>query len=96
MRGNAVDLARRLEDRAGLAKVLVRSYWSRGTSPLEEILAMLSEARDLAEELRDEELRTEAISWRVPTFVALCDLDSARADVVALSEIAERTRSSPS
>ncbi len=92
VRGNAVDLARRLEDRAGLAKVLVRSYWSRGTSPLEEILAMLSEARDLAEELRDEELRTEAISWRVPTFVALCDLDSARADVVALSEMAERTR----
>jgi len=91
VRGNAVALARRLEDRAGLAKVLVRSYWSRGTSPLEEILAMLSEARDLAEELRDEELRTEAISWRVPTFVALCDLDSARADVVALSEMAERT-----
>ena len=91
VRGNAVALARRLEDRVGLAKVLVRSYWSRGTSPLEEILAMLSEARDLAEELRDEELRTEAISWRVPTFVALCDLDSARADVVALSEMAERT-----
>ena len=91
VRGNAVALARRLDDRVGLAKVLVRAYWSRGTSPLEEILAMLSEARDLAEELRDEELRTEAISWRVPTFVALCDLDSARADVVALSEMAERT-----
>ena len=91
VRGNAVALARRLEDRVGLAKVLVRAYWSRGTSPLEEILAMLSEARDLAEELRDEELRTEAISWRAPTFVALCDLDSARADVIALSEMAERT-----
>ena len=26
------------EDRAGLAKVLVRSYWARGTTPLEEIL----------------------------------------------------------
>ena len=27
-----------------LAKVLVRSYWARGTTPLEEILAMLTEA----------------------------------------------------
>ena len=57
-------------DRAGLATVLVRSYWSRGTSSLEEILAMLTEARDLAEELGDTEIRAEAMAWRVPTFVA--------------------------
>jgi DNA-binding CsgD family transcriptional regulator/tetratricopeptide (TPR) repeat protein len=91
VRGNAVVLARRRGDRPGLARVLIGSYWSRGTSPLEEILAMLTEARDLAEELRDEELRTEAMAWRVPTFVALGDLDSARAEVVALEEMAERT-----
>jgi len=91
VRGNAVALARRLGDRSGLAKVLVRSYWSRGTSPLEEILAMLTEARDLAEELGDPELRTEAMAWRVPTFVALCDFASARAEVVTLEEMAERT-----
>ena len=91
VRGNAVALARGLEDRSGLAKVLVRSYWSRGTSPLEEILAMLSEARDLAGELRDPELRTEAMAWRVPTFVALCDFESAREEVATLREMAERT-----
>jgi DNA-binding CsgD family transcriptional regulator/tetratricopeptide (TPR) repeat protein len=91
VRGNAVALARRRGDRSGLAKVLVRSYWSRGTSSLEEILAMLTEARDLAEELGDAELRTEAMAWRVPTFVALCDFDSARAEVAALHEMAERT-----
>jgi DNA-binding CsgD family transcriptional regulator/tetratricopeptide (TPR) repeat protein len=91
VRGNAVALARSLDDSSGLAKVLVRSYWSRGTSPLEEILAMLSEARDLAEELGDAELRTEAMAWRVPTFVALCDFASARAEVVTLAEMAERT-----
>ena len=50
-----------------------RSYWSRGTTPLEEILPMLTEARDLAEELGDTEIHTEAMAWRVPTFVALCD-----------------------
>jgi DNA-binding CsgD family transcriptional regulator/tetratricopeptide (TPR) repeat protein len=90
VRENAVGLARRHENRAGLAKVLVRSYWARGTTPLEEILAMLTEARDLAEELGDAETRTEAMAWRAPTFVALGDLESARAEVAALREMAER------
>ena len=90
VRGNAVDLARRLGDRSGLAKILVRSYWSRGASPLEEIAAMLSEAGELAEELGDAELRAEALAWRVPTFVALCDLDAARREVTALHAMAER------
>ena len=91
VRENAVGLARSHEDRAGLAKVLVRSYWARGTTPLEEILSMLTEARDLAEELGDTETHTEAMAWRVPTFVALCDLSSARAEVAVLREMAERT-----
>jgi DNA-binding CsgD family transcriptional regulator/tetratricopeptide (TPR) repeat protein len=91
VRENAVALARRYEDRAGLAKVLVGSYWARGTTPLEEILSMLTEARDLAQELGDTEIHTDAMAWRVPTFVALCDLDSARAEVVVLREMAEHT-----
>jgi DNA-binding CsgD family transcriptional regulator/tetratricopeptide (TPR) repeat protein len=91
VRENAVGLARDGEDRAALAKVLVRSYWARGTTPLEEILSMLTEARDLAEELGDAEIHTEAMAWRVPTFVALCDLSSARVEVTALREMAERT-----
>jgi DNA-binding CsgD family transcriptional regulator len=91
VRENAVALARRYEDRAGLAKVLVGSYWARGTTPLEEILSMLTEARDLARELGDDEIHTDAMAWRVPTFVALCDLDSARAEVVVLREMAEHT-----
>jgi DNA-binding CsgD family transcriptional regulator/tetratricopeptide (TPR) repeat protein len=91
VRGNAIELARRLDDRSGLARVLVRSYWARGTSPLEEILAMLSEGKDLAEELEDAELRTEAMAWRVPTFVSMCDLDSARVEVATLRQMAERT-----
>ena len=41
---SAIAMARRLDDRAGLATVLMRSYWSRGTTSLEEILAMLTEA----------------------------------------------------
>ena len=91
VRESAVALARGRDDASGLAKVLVRSYWARGTTPLEEILPMLTEARDLAEELGDAEIYTEAMAWRVPTFVALGDLESARKEVAAQLEMAERT-----
>ena len=91
VRESAVALARSQGDRSGLAKVLVRSYWARGTTPLEEILPMLTEARNLAEELGDTEIHTEAMAWRVPTFVALGDLSSARKEVAAQLEMAERT-----
>jgi DNA-binding CsgD family transcriptional regulator len=91
VRKKAVALAREDEDRAALARVLVRSYWSRGTTPLEEILQALTEARDLAAELGDAETHTEAMAWRVPTFVALGDLESARTEVALQREMAERT-----
>jgi DNA-binding CsgD family transcriptional regulator/tetratricopeptide (TPR) repeat protein len=91
VRDNAVVLARECDDRAGLAKVLVRSYWARGTTPLDEILAMVTEARDLATELGDAETQTEAMAWRVPIFVTLGDLDSARVEIGALRDWAERT-----
>ena len=91
VRTNAVDMARRMEDKVGLAGVLVRSYWSRGTTSLDEILAMLTEAGQLGEELGNTEIRAEAMSWRVPAFVALSDLDSARREVAALLETAEQT-----
>jgi DNA-binding CsgD family transcriptional regulator/tetratricopeptide (TPR) repeat protein len=91
VRTNAVALARRLDDPVPLATVLVRSYWSRGTSSLDEILAMLTEAVDLGEELGDTEILAEAMAWRVPTFVALGDLDAARLEVSAVLRTAEQT-----
>jgi DNA-binding CsgD family transcriptional regulator/tetratricopeptide (TPR) repeat protein len=91
VRSEAVDLARNIEDRTWLARVLVRSYWSRGAGSLEEILAMLTEAMHLGEELGDTELVAEAMAWRAPTYVALCDIDSARREIGALLDIAERT-----
>ena len=91
VRENAVALAREYGDRRGLARVLVGSYWARGATPLEEILAMLTEARDLALELGDAEAHADAMAWRATTFVALCDLESARAEMSLLLETAERT-----
>jgi len=91
VRASAVDMARRLNDAAGLATLLIRSYWSRATQPLEAILAMLTEAAAIGDELGDTELRAEAMSWRVPTFVALGDLDAARREAAALLQTAEQT-----
>jgi DNA-binding CsgD family transcriptional regulator/tetratricopeptide (TPR) repeat protein len=91
VRTSAIDMARRLRAGDALATVLMRSYWSRGATSLEEILEMLTEARDLGEELGNTEIRAEAMAWRVPTFVALSDLDSARREVAALLKSAEQT-----
>jgi DNA-binding CsgD family transcriptional regulator/tetratricopeptide (TPR) repeat protein len=87
----AVAMARELDDRHGLATVLMHSYWSRGTSSLEEILAMLTEAKTLGRQLGDTEILAETMAWRVPTFVALGDLAAARREVADLRETAERT-----
>ena len=91
VRTNAIAMARRLEDHTGLATVLMRAYWSRGTTSLEEILAMLTEATNLAEELGNTEIRAEAMAWRVPAFVALGEIDAARKQVSVLLETAEQT-----
>ena len=90
-RASAIAMARRLDDRAGLATVLMRSYWSHGTTSVEEILAMLTEAVALGDELGDTEIRAEAMAWRVPALVALCDLAAARRAIPPLLEVSERT-----
>jgi DNA-binding CsgD family transcriptional regulator len=91
VRTNAVALARQLDDRAGLASVLTRSYWSRGSSSLDEILEMLAEAQAIGEELGDTEIQAEAISWTVPALVAIADIASARTVNSRLLEIAQMT-----
>ena len=90
-RRSAIAMARDIDDRAGLATVLMRSYWAHGATPVEEILAMLTEAVALGEELGDTEIRAEAMAWRVPALVSLCDLASARRAIPPLREVAERT-----
>jgi ATP/maltotriose-dependent transcriptional regulator MalT len=89
VRASAVSLARRMDDRAGLATVLTRSYWSRGSSSVEEILEMLSEARAIGEELRDMEIRAEAMSWTVPALVAVGNLAAARVETARLRDMAQ-------
>jgi DNA-binding CsgD family transcriptional regulator/tetratricopeptide (TPR) repeat protein len=89
-RDEAIALAREGGDRRGLAAVLAAAYWSRGTSTVEETFEMLTEAKEIGQELGDAELRGEAMSWRVPTFVALCDHDGARRELAELFDVAGR------
>jgi DNA-binding NarL/FixJ family response regulator len=91
VRDSAIAMARRLGDRRGLASVLVGSYWSLGATPLEEILGMLTEARDIGEELGDNEIRVEAMARRVPAFVALGEMEAARREAAVLGETSEHT-----
>jgi DNA-binding CsgD family transcriptional regulator len=89
-REHATAMARRLDDRHGLATVLMRSYWSRGEGGIEQTLDMLSEARDLAEGLGENELQAEAMEWRVAGLIALGDLDLAGRELAAVHAMAVR------
>jgi DNA-binding CsgD family transcriptional regulator len=91
VRSRAIAMARELGDRAALARVLVGSYWARGTRSLEDVRDGLTEACDIADELGDVDLRTEAMNWRISTLVALCDIESARREVATVRATAERT-----
>jgi DNA-binding CsgD family transcriptional regulator/tetratricopeptide (TPR) repeat protein len=90
LRDESVDMARRLGDRPSLATVLMRSYWARGTTGLDDILGMLTESRDLAAELGDIELQAEAMEWRISALIALGDLEAARQELAEVYEMASR------
>jgi DNA-binding CsgD family transcriptional regulator/tetratricopeptide (TPR) repeat protein len=88
----ATEMARRLDDRLGLATVLMRSYWSRADSGLDQTVAMLTEARDLAEGLGKTELQAEAMEWRVAGLIALGDLRQAERELATVHAMAARLR----
>jgi DNA-binding CsgD family transcriptional regulator len=92
VRREAIAMARRLDDRLGLATLLVRSYWSVRNRSLDETLEMLSEARDLAEGLGASDLLTEAMEWRVAGLIARGDLRQAESELAEVHALAVRLR----
>ena len=90
VRVEAIEKARAAGDRATLGWVLAAAYWSRYVSTNDEVNAMLREAALIGEELGDVEIHTEALAWLVPSYVALCDHDSARTALGRLFEAARR------
>jgi DNA-binding CsgD family transcriptional regulator len=92
IRRDGIAMARRLNDRLGLAHLLVRSYWSVGDRSLDEALEMLSEASDLAEGLGASDLRSEAMEWRVAGLIARGDLRQAESELAEVHALAIRLR----
>lgn len=92
VREEALTMARRIGDRLGLAKVLVRAFWSRGEGNLEETVAMLAEATELAERLGDNELQAEAMEWHVAGLITRGDLNAAAAEQAEVLAMAKRLR----
>jgi DNA-binding CsgD family transcriptional regulator/tetratricopeptide (TPR) repeat protein len=91
-RADAIAMARRIDDRPGLATVLVGIYWARATTSLAEALEMLGEARDLAEEMGDVEGQAEATQWRVSALMALGEIVPAREELTIAHDMAKSTR----
>jgi DNA-binding CsgD family transcriptional regulator/tetratricopeptide (TPR) repeat protein len=92
VRESAISMARRIDDRAGLATVLMGAYWGRATTSLDRILEMLAEARDLAGEIGDIEIQAEAMEWRVAALLALGEMASARQELAVAAQMAQHTR----
>ncbi len=92
VREEAIAMARRLDDRHGLAAVLMRAYWARSTLGLREILAMLDEACELAKQIGDIDIEAEAMEWRVATLLALGEVEAARTGVAVVLEMAQQMR----
>jgi DNA-binding CsgD family transcriptional regulator len=88
----AIAIARRLDDRLGLATVLMRSYWSHAESSLGGTLEMLTEAAALAEELGESDLLAEVMEWRVAGLIALGDLSGAERELADVQALAARVR----
>jgi DNA-binding CsgD family transcriptional regulator len=89
---SAIAMARRLDDRFGLATVLMRSYWSGGERNLEHTLEMLSEARDIAEELGETDMLAEAVEWRIAGLIVLGELTTAERELADVLDLALRLR----
>ena len=92
VREEAIAMARRIDDRHGLATVLMRAYWARSTLNFREILAMLTEACELGEQIGDIDIQAEAMEWRVATLLALGETAAAREQLAVVLEMAQVMR----
>ncbi len=97
-RGEAIAMARRIDDRPGLATALIGAYWGTargglsGSKRLTEVLEMLDEARGLAAAMGDIEGQAEATQWRFSVQMALGEIAPARAELALVLDMAQHTR----
>nr|MDT0664659.1 PAS domain S-box protein [Micromonospora sp. DSM 115978] len=83
-------LARSLDDPRSLASALAQTYWGRGAAPAEQVLAAMTEALRLAEQVGDEELGCSVRATRVPLLAEIGRLAELREEIAAFRSSADR------
>ena len=86
----AVAMARRVGDPGALMVALSHAAWTRGSRALDEILADLTEAVELARRLPHEPVSDVARGMRLGLLIEAYAIDEARADMAAHRELSER------
>ena len=86
----AVAMARPVGDPGALMVALSHAAWTRGSRALDEILADLTEAGELARTLPHDYLSDVARGMRIALLIEAFAIEEARADNAALRELSER------
>jgi tetratricopeptide (TPR) repeat protein len=87
----AVATARRVADRGALMVALSHAAWTRGPRSLDDILADLTEAGELARTLPHDPLSDVVSGMRIGLLIEAFAIDEARAAIAAHRELSERT-----
>jgi DNA-binding SARP family transcriptional activator/tetratricopeptide (TPR) repeat protein len=86
----ALEMARRVGDKATLADVLASSLWvTRGPGALDESLARATELARVADEVGDSRLRARAHGRLLDHLLELGDIDGVQRELAALQRLAE-------
>ena len=86
----AVAMARLVGDPGALMVALSHAAWTRGSRMLDEILADLTEAVELARTLPHDPLSDVVSGMRIGLLIEAYAIDEARADIAAHRELSER------
>ena len=91
-RAEAIAMARRIDDRRGLATVLMGVYWARATTSLRRSPRDARRGARAGREIGDVEGQAEATQWRVAALMALGEIEPAREELAVALEVAQHTR----
>ena len=86
----AVEMARRIGDRLGLAVTLFHAAWTRGSQSASDVLISLDEARELFTALGETDLRNELDGFRLTILLEAYETETLRRDLASFGAVVER------
>jgi DNA-binding SARP family transcriptional activator len=85
----ALEMARRVADKAALADVLASTLWAaHGPDALHESIVLAAELGRVADEVADRRLRARAHGWLLDYLLELGDIDAVERELQALQRLA--------